>query len=520
MSTLVHHFLHHTADVHPQKTALVCGDERVSYARLLDLSVRLGRVLNARGISRGDRMLILLPNSIAAAVAVFGILEAGGVFVPLNPGLKGDRLAYIASDSGAKGIVTDGHGLSLLAPHLESLDAMDVVVSAEHAAGLPAGELSVDDLILDGAGVSVAEAMRSDDVACLIYTSGSTGEPKGVVCGHDNVRFAVASITTYLRNTEDDVVLETLPFSFDYGLYQLLMTVSFGGTLVIENAARYPAALLRTIEREGVTGLPIVPTLATMLTRLDLSEFDLSSLRYVTSTADVLPPRSVRQLQAALPAAEIYSMYGLTECKRALFLPPERLVDKPTSVGIPIPGTAAWLEGDDGRRCAFGETGELVVRGPHVMRGYWRDDELTARVFPYQATDGERLLYTGDLFRQDADGFFHFVSRRDNLIKSRGQKVYPVEIERVIREMDGVENAVVVSAPDPLLGHAIIAIVAASDPGVAEPEVRRYCSGRLEGYKVPQAVEIVESLPQTASGKIDRASLARLVRERRGTNLS
>jgi len=210
-----------------------------------------------------------------------------------------------------------------------------------------------------------------DDLACLIYTSGSTGQPKGVMSEHRNVVFASGSIIQYLENTESDIVLAVSPLSFDYGLYQLLMTFRFGGTLVLENSFAFPSLVLQRIAEERVTVFPACRLFFSLLLAQDLDAFDLSSLRYLTNTAAALPPSHVLELCKKFPHAKLFSMYGLTETKRTLYMPPDKLEQRPGSVGIPIPGTETWLEDDEGRRLGAGKVGELVVKGPHVMRGYW-----------------------------------------------------------------------------------------------------------------------------------------------------
>ena len=198
---------------------------------------------------------------------------------------------------------------------------------------------------------------------------------------HSNVVFAAQSIIGYLRNVPEDIVINVLPLSFDYGLYQLLMTFAFGGTLVLEKSFAFPAAILKRIETERVTGLPGVPTIFSMLLQMDLAQFDLSSLRYLTNTAAALPESHIRRIRDGFPQATLYSMYGLTETKRTLYLPPDELERRPGSVGIPIPGTKAWVEDAQGNRLGPGRVGELVVRGRHVMRGYWEAPEATSQRF-------------------------------------------------------------------------------------------------------------------------------------------
>ena len=302
---------------------------------------------------------------------------------------------------------------------------------------------------------------------------------------HANVRLCRLVHHRVPGETADDIVINVLPLSFDYGLYQLLMVFKFGGTLVLEKGFAYPAAVLKRIEQEKVTGFPGVPTLFAMLLQMDLSRFDLSSLRYLTNTAAALPVEHIQRLRDCLSLGRLYSMYGLTECKRTLYLPPEELDRRPGSVGIAIPGTEVWIEDEDGNRLGPGEVGELVVRGSHVMQGYWNNPEATARWYRPGRYPAERLLYTGDLFRMDEDGFFYFVARKDDIIKSRGEKVAPKEVEHVLYQLPGVVEAAVIGVPDDLLGQAIKAFVVCSDAHATDREggaaPLRAASGGLYG---------------------------------------
>jgi acyl-CoA synthetase (AMP-forming)/AMP-acid ligase II len=324
---------------------------------------------------------------------------------------------------------------------------------------------------------------------------------------HSNVVFASGSIIEYLGNREDDIVINVLPLSFDYGLYQLLMTFRFGGTLVLENSFAYPAAILQRIQQERVTGFPLVPTIAAMLLKMDLRTFDLSSLRYVTNTAAALPASHIEQLRRALPNVRLFSMYGLTETKRTLYLPPEWLETKPGSVGIPIPGTEAWIEDETGQRLGANQTGELVVRGRHVMRGYWADPELSEQRFRSGEIPGERVCRTGDLFRTDADGCFYFVARKDDVIKSRGEKVAPKEVENALYALEGVTEAAVFGIPDAILGQTIKAVIATDGRPLTTAEVITHCRRHLEEFMVPKHVEFCAALPKTPSGKIHKSEL-------------
>lgn len=487
---LVQHFLENTAQRAPSKTALVCDGGRFSYAAIDERANRLANALLARGLQRGDRVAIYLPNCADTVVAIFAILKAGATFVAVNPGVAPFKLARILHNCRAAALIARAP-LFETAPSLRfTLLAGDLPAVEEQS---PAARPPVSNIGLD--------------LACLIYTSGSTGEPKGVMSDHCNVTFVSGSIIEYLRNTPDDIVLNTLPLSFDYGLYQLLMTFRFGGTLVLENSFAFPAAILQRIEQEKVTGFPGVPTIFAMLLQFDLSGFDLSSLRYITNTAAALPVSHILDLKRHFPGVRIYSMYGLTETKRTLYLPPEQLEVRPGSVGIPIPGTEAWLEDEEGNRLPPGGTGELVIRGSHVMRGYWNSPLETGHRFPPGEIPGERYCRSGDVFRTDREGYFYFVGRKDDIFKSRGEKVAPKEVEAVIYELPGVVEVAVVGVPDALLGHAVRAIVVRRGASPTEAEVIRHCKSRLEEFMVPRQVVFQSALPKSASGKIVRPEL-------------
>jgi len=329
-----------------------------------------------------------------------------------------------------------------------------------------------------------------------------------VMSDHSNVTFAASAIIEYLGNTEKDITLNFLPLSFDYGLYQLLMTFKFSGTLVLERSFTYAAAVLKKIEAERVTGFPGVPTVYATLLPMDLSAFNLSSLRYLTNTAAALPVGHIEALRKKFSHATLFSMYGLTETKRTLFLPPEELERRPGSVGIPIPGTEAWIEDEAGQRMSPGETGELVIRGRHVMRGYWEAPELTAKRYRLDPKSGDRVCYSGDLFRTDQDGFFYFVGRKDDIIKSRGEKVAPKEIEGVIYKLAGVQEVAVIGVPDPVLGQAIKAFVVKGEVELTSRDVLIHCRAHLEDYMIPKIIEFRTELPKTTTGKIKKSALA------------
>ncbi len=505
---LVQEFLESSADRLPDKVALIGDGQRLTYPEVEAQANRLAHALLAQGLQQGDRVVLFLPNCLELAIAIFAVLKAGGVFVPLNPSTKSDKCAYILNNCQARVLITSGRQADLAQQLTQQVPSLTTIILTS-----PTPETSTGNVLNYTAiqGDYIADRppnVNIDlDLACLIYTSGSTGDPKGVMSDHSNVVFAASSIIEYLGNVESDIVIGLLPLSFDYGLYQLLMVFKFGGTLVLEKGFTYPAAILKRMEQERVTGFPGVPTIYAMLLKMDLSAYDLSSLRYLTNTAAALPPSHILQIRAKFPWATLFSMYGLTETKRTLYLPPDQLDKRPDSVGIAIPGTEVWIEDEQGQRLGSGQVGELVVRGRHVMRGYWGNPEASAARFRPGLMPGERLCYTGDLFRQDEEGFLYFVSRQDDMIKSRGEKVAPKEVENVLYGLSGVREAAVIGVTDPVLGQVVKAFVVQEGDELTPADILRHCRAHLEDFMVPKLVEFCGQLPKTSSGKIKKTDL-------------
>ena len=491
----IEHYLTASAARNGGKTAIVSGETRLNYDRLLDLSTRLATALHSQGAGRGDRVLILLDNGWRTAVAVLATWMTGAAICPVNPSTKAQRLSAITSDCEPALVIVEGR-LERLVADCPALATLPRLVT---------GEAGSFDAALETAPAAAAPDLADTDLAALIYTSGSTGEPKGVMHSHDTLDAAARSIAGYLDLTADDILLVVLPLSFGYGLNQLITALLCGATLVIEKSFAFPQAVFETIRDECVTGFALVPAMAAMMMQArDLDPSLFASLRYVTSAAAPLPLAHLDWLRAFLPHVRLYCMYGQTECTRATWLPPEDIDARRGSVGIPIPGTTATVVDEAGEPVAPGTIGELVVSGPHVMRGYWRNAAATARALRPAPRTGTLRLHTGDLFTADADGYLTFVSRMDDIIKSRGEKVAPQAVEDVLCRMPGIAEALVVGVPHAVLGEAVKAVVVASDPALTEREVLRFCARHLEDHMVPKIVEFRESLPRTDSGKASR----------------
>ena len=466
---LVQHFLENSAARLQDKVYLICGDTRMTYAGVNAAAERLASALLEMGVARQDRVIIFLDNSVESVIAMFGIMKAGCIFVMLNATMKAKKLNYILNDSGARVMITHTAKTRIItdsvcqAPELEHIiwcsNAGQKIASGNTSKSLKSS-VSWESLFKNPADKPLLPRLIDLDIATIIYTSGSTGEPKGVVSAHYNVVAAATSISTYLKNTEDDIIMNVLPLSFDYGLYQVIMTALFGGTVIIEKSFVYPYKIIECLIEEQASGFPIVPTMVALLLQMeDLSKYDFSSLRYISNTAAALPEVYIRKLRKLFPHVAIYSMYGLTECKRVAYLPPEEIDRKPGSVGIAMPNEEVFIVDPDGNPVEPGTVGELVVRGANVMQGYWNAPEATARTYRPGKYRSEALLYTGDLFKMDEEGFLYFVARKDDMIKTKGERVSPKEIESALCEMDGVIEAAVIGVPDDIFGQAIKAFI-------------------------------------------------------------
>ncbi len=519
---LVHNFLENSARRLPDKVALVCGDQRLTYNQINSAANQLASFLLKIGTRRQDRVIIFIDNSIESVISLFGILKAGCIFIMLNDSMKAKKLNYILKDSGARVLISHINKKRIIDEAISGVPNLEHIIWCQGSGVKDAFPLEgqYSGLNTSTPWNSVFNEMANEsnsffpnaidlDIATIIYTSGSTGDPKGVISAHYNVVAAARSITTYLENVEQDIILNVLPLSFDYGLYQILMASLFGGTVILEKSFLYPYKILERLVEEHATGFPIVPTMVALLLKMEaISSFDFSSLRYITNTAAALPVSYIRKLQTIFPETTVYSMYGLTECKRVSYLPPEYLDIKPESVGIPMPNEEVFILDSEGNEVERGEIGELVIRGSNVMQGYWNSPEETEKTFRPGSYRNDALLYSGDLFKMDNDGFLYFVSRKDDMIKTKGERVSPKEIENSLCEMEGVLEVAVVGVHDDIFGQAIKAFVVPKEKdSITEKNIVRYCIKNLETFMVPKFVEFRESFPKSNSGKIDKKLL-------------
>lgn len=503
---LLHHLL--WQGQHEGKAAVLSGDDSVSYESFRIETLRLAHTLRKRGLRPGERCGIYLPKMPAECWSIFAVSAAQGVFVPVNALLKGEQVRHILADCEARCLLTTRAKFQEIESQIADLEGCEV--------------LFVDDLADDAVepeGAASADVQLGEDLAAILYTSGSTGRPKGVMLSHRNLLAGTRIVSNYLSIRASDRLASVLPFSFDYGLNQLLTSVAQNASIVLV-PFRFGEDIVRAVRKFEITGLAGVPTVWAMLlsSAPSLKESPPPSLRYITNSGGPVPRATVETLQQRLPSTEIFLMYGLTEAFRSTFLPPQEIDSKPGSMGKAIPECEILVLREDGQRAAPGETGILIHRGPTVSLGYWRRPEETAKVIrpnPFKPADTgvDLVCYSGDRVRIDEDGYLYFVGRNDSMIKTSGYRVSQSDVEDALM-MTGVFSAVcVIGLPDEVLGQRIHAVATAkSGEPVDTRAVLKALSEKLPQYMVPRAIEIIDQLPVTPNGKVDQR---RLVEERK-----
>ena len=513
---LLQEYLTHAARRHRDKVALVSAERRSTYQDIDSWSNAVAHTLCASGVTRGDRVMIFGDNGEEVAVSFWAALKASAIPCLVNPLTKPEKLCYILDDCTPAAFIGDQKLNDAFESSLASRASIRsvIVFGSARRAGLASSAYNPktwETALSEGDPIKAPSIENIEsDLAAIIYTSGSTGHPKGVMLTHRNMLTACTSISAYLDVRTKDVILCFLPLSFDYGLYQMLMAFRAGARLILERSFAFPTQVLKRMSEEKVTGFPGTPTVFAILGELKGSlPYDFSHVRYVTSTTSALPQKHIRIIGNMFPKAQIFSMYGLTECKRCTYLPPADLERKRGSVGIAIPNTEIWVVDNNGHRVGPGVEGQLVVRGATVMQGYWGKPEESAERLRPGPLLGERVLFTGDICKMDEEGYLYFVRRMDDVIKCRGEKVSPKEVEDVLLAISGVKEAAVIGVPDEILGEAVKAyVVLESGATVAERSLRLECQKRLEPYMVPKHITIVPSLPRTDTWKIRKRDLS------------
>ncbi len=523
-STLLHALILETARRTPEAPALTYGAQHASYGELAGQVQSFANGLMSLGLARSERVAIYLEKRFETVVASFGAPAAGGVFVPVNPLLKPEQVAFILRDCNVRVLVTSPERLGPLQAALAACpDLRHVIVTGAAAAepqATPAtwARHSWPDVM--AAPARAGHRVIDSDMLSILYTSGSTGRPKGVVLSHRNMVAGAKSVASYLRNGPHDTLLAALPLSFDAGFSQLTTAFHTGARVVLLNYLM-PRDVLKAMALERVTGLTAVPPLYIQLAQLEWPAAINDKLRYFANTGGRMPLETLTALRQRAPKAQPFLMYGLTEAFRSTYLPPEEVDRRPDSIGKAIPNAEILVLREDGTPCAAEEPGELVHRGALVGMGYWNDAEKTAERYKLLAPDApgrqsglqlpEYAVFSGDTVRQDAEGFLYFIGRRDEMIKTSGYRVSPVEVEEILYATKLVGECVAFGVDHPSLGHAIQVIATHPTPEV--PAVHQAlmveCRARMPAYMVPAGIEFVDGpLPRNPNGKIDRKLLS------------
>ncbi len=504
----------------PEATALMAGTARLSYRQLADQMRTFARVLLQAGLAPGDRVGVFLDKRFETVVAKFGTAAAGCAFVPINPLFRPRHVGHVLRDCNARVLVTSRDRLSTVEAALADCPDLELVIlvpGGEGAAPAPDGgpRMAAWDEALDAASGCLTPPHRriDSDMTAIFYTSGSTGMPKGVVLSHRNMVVGARSVASYLENHAGDRLLAALPLSFDAGFSQLTTAFTVGASVALLNYLM-PRDVINAIARFGITGLTGVPPLYIQLAQSSWPESAAQSLRYFANTGGRMPGATLARLRELLPDARVYLMYGLTEAFRSTYLPPAEVDRRPDSMGKAIPNVEVMVVDANGRPCPPGVEGELVHRGPLVSLGYWNDPARTAERFkpaPNQPAGlclTEVAVWSGDVVKTDEDGFLYFVGRRDDMIKTSGNRVSPTEVEEVVYGTGLVKEVAAIGAPHPTLGQGIVLYVTPRDGAAVDVEaLLGECRSQLPAFMVPHVVVARATMPTNANGKIDRSLL-------------
>lgn len=474
-----------------------------TYAETEDLARRLATYLEKKGVKRGDRVAIHLQNRVELVVALFATAMLGAVYVVLNARLRPRGLAKILEQAAASVIIVDETTIANLEEAPE--DLVRLVVG-----GPATGSDRWEDAI---AAAPFAGAWKGCDVdaACLVFTSGSTGAPRGVTLTHDNICYVVGAIQDRLGYRVGDTIGCFLPLAFDYGLYQIFLAAQSGAKLYIGDPDQVGPRLPQILKSAGVTVLPGVPSVYAALIALGRRRpLDLPLLRAITNTGERLPLSYIEEMRRMFAGLEVFVMYGLTECKRVSIMLPSEFETHADSVGRALAGTEVYAVDGDGHRLPPGEVGELVVRGRNVALGYWRAPEETAKRFRKRAPESAVELFTGDSGSVDADGFIYFAARSDDLMKHRGNRISPLEIEIEACAVSGVVEASLLKRESDDTLHLFVTV---SDAETTTEKLLRALGETLEPAKIPEYVSVLTEMPKSLNGKIDRKALAATVGE-------
>lgn len=525
MTTFVHELISHSAHSTPNAPALLVKHDQLSYQ---DLNLSIQTVANSYRslpINHGDRIGIYLAKTIENVTCTFACSLIGAAFVPINPVLKASQVKHIVNDCQITCLITNKARLKGLNPIFDQLPLLTHLIisdaTSEEAAKFQLSKhLSIiawsDFISLKKEKLSSKTEQKKHDLAAILYTSGSTGKPKGIMLSHENIVLGAKSVAQYLQMSNKDKILAVLPLSFDYGLNQLTSSFLVGAQCILLDYL-LPTDVIKNIEKHQITGLAAVPPLWSQLAKNVWPEKATKSLRYFTNSGGALSPSLLEKLRIMMPKAKPYLMYGLTEAFRSTYLDPAEVDNKIGSIGKAIPFSEVMVINTNGKECLADEVGELVHIGPLVSQGYWQNPLANQERFkptPLQAKNiynTTLAVYSGDFVKRDKEGFLYFISRQDEMIKTSGYRISPIEVEEVILTHDAILQACVIGVKHTELGQAILAVVSVNTDNIDSTELEKtllkHCQKTLANYMMPQKIMILTDLPYNANGKVDRQLL-------------
>ncbi|MGL1956335.1 MAG: acyl-CoA ligase (AMP-forming), exosortase A system-associated [Colwellia sp.] len=520
MHQITHQSLHslilHQASIRPNDKAL--GDDESGWLTYQDLQAQINKAVNGfncLGLKKNSRVAIYLPKSIKSVVSIFSTCAVGGIFVPINPVLKGRQVSHIITDCGAEILITNTERYQQISNLIPKSICRIILTNSKQVELEQPFLISWQQFIRYADYSNQPSLIVETDIAAIFYTSGSTGAPKGVVLSHRNMVAGAQSVAQYLLKTPEDCVLSVLPHSFDYGFSQLTTSFCVGASCYLMEYL-FPHDIIKKVAIHNVTGLSLLPTLWSKLAQLDWPQSVVKQLRYYCNSGGAMPMDTLQKLRKKLPYCEPYLMYGLTEAFRSCYLPPKEVELRPNSFGKAIPNARIYVINEVGEECLPGEPGELVHCGPLVAQGYWNDPKKTAerfKVSPFalaELNQPEIAVWSGDIVKKDEEGFFYYISRNDDLIKTSGYRVSATEIEEVLYACAYIEDAVVVSCPHPELSQAIIAVITISrhsDLVALRLSIEQHIAVQLPSYMRPKVIDFYSELPKTPNGKFDRNAI-------------
>jgi len=529
MSYLLTQLVQQSAQRYPDHPAVIHQDNSVTvtYAELETASNQLAHQLMLLGIQHGDRVGIFLPKSPRKVVALLGVMKAGAAYVPLDPKMPASRVAYILRDCGIQCLITNDSQWQHLVTSETATPAVQLILTDDSALASASGSVGSDETIITWTDIMQQDtnaphipALIESDLAYILYTSGSTGNPKGVMLSHRAALTFVEWAHDTFEVTHEDRLSSHAPFHFDLSVFDLYVTFKAGATvhLLSPILSIFPVRLAQYIAANQLTVWYSVPSILTQLIlRGELATLDLSALRTVLFAGEVFPTKYLRQLVKAIPHAQHYNLYGPTETNVITYHHVQSAdiateVTQTLPIGVACANSHLFALKEDGSHATVGEEGELVARGPTLMRGYWGLPERTAESFIAQpittGLDVEKLYRTGDRVEVGEGGLFHFRGRLDNMIKSRGYRIELGDIETTLYSHPAIAEAVVLAVPDEEISHRLMAVIVPKAGSELEARpVKAHVGTQLPQYMVPDEIHFVAELSYTSTGKVDRRKL-------------